>query len=341
MAFQVDRRCHPSSAPRLHRRVAAFTLAETLVSLSVLALVSVVCGSVVTLATRAVTQGNEGAGASSVAARAAADWVNDDLKVATGFTEKTATAVTMVVPDRTGDNVAETIRYAWSGAAGSTIGAYAVPAYSLTRELNGAAPVTVASDVRTFALTFESADAGPQPAKESEEMLLGSHEVADGPSVLGFALTSASWPAQYFKPPLLHNAISWKITKVRLKLRRNGSATGTLTVQVRPTDASGTPNGAAVGSGSISIASLPSAAADWVTIPFATPADNLDPTKPYAVAVTTTAAGTPVYVSYDSAATDGNKKYSTTSNGGTAWTAAVSTSALQFGVYGTQKTQDP
>ena len=50
-----------------------------------------------------------------------------ELEFARSFTETTPTAITMIVPDRDGDTIAETIRYAWSGTPGDP----------LTRQYNG------------------------------------------------------------------------------------------------------------------------------------------------------------------------------------------------------------
>lgn len=67
-----------------------------------------------------------------------------DLRLATGFTERTPTATTFFVPDRDGDGRQESLRYAWSGSYGAP----------LTLSYNGSAPIVVASDVRNFALNY-------------------------------------------------------------------------------------------------------------------------------------------------------------------------------------------
>lgn len=79
--------------------------------------------------------------------------ITQDLAVATSITESTATAVTMVVPSRDGDAQPETIRYSWGAAAGN----------DLKRTYNGGTPVTVASNVYQFELTYlrKTLPAGP------------------------------------------------------------------------------------------------------------------------------------------------------------------------------------
>lgn len=67
-----------------------------------------------------------------------------NLRLATGFTERTDKAATFTVPDRDGDGNPETLRYAWSGTTGDP----------LTLSYNGGAPLPVASDVRAFSLAY-------------------------------------------------------------------------------------------------------------------------------------------------------------------------------------------
>jgi hypothetical protein len=85
---------------------------------------------------------SQGAAARRTAADRAAAALLSDAQHALRLTERTATALTFAVPDRTGDNQPETLRYAWSGTAGDP----------LTRSLNGGAALPIASDIRS--LTF-------------------------------------------------------------------------------------------------------------------------------------------------------------------------------------------
>ncbi|MEM8945429.1 MAG: hypothetical protein AAGD11_09610 [Planctomycetota bacterium] len=74
------------------------------------------------------------------------DQINHDLQSAVMLSELSSTAVTMSVPDRDGDNVPETIRYAWSGVAGDP----------LTKVYNGGTAVTVAGNVQGFSMEWIS-----------------------------------------------------------------------------------------------------------------------------------------------------------------------------------------
>lgn len=69
--------------------------------------------------------------------------VGRDLRHALRFSERTATATTFAVPDRTGDGKPETIRYSWSGVLGAP----------LLYQYNGGTAVSVLSDVKQFRLS--------------------------------------------------------------------------------------------------------------------------------------------------------------------------------------------
>ena len=150
------------------------------VSIAIVSVIVLACASVVTLSAKSIvaTAGSSNAGgggssagsspaAQSALARAAAERIADDVRLALSFTERTATAVTFTVPDRNADAAPETIRYAWSGAGGSTIfvglTSYAIAPYTLTREYNGAAPVALAEDVQAFDLKYLSRTVGASP----------------------------------------------------------------------------------------------------------------------------------------------------------------------------------
>ena len=87
---------------------------------------------------------NTGSRTETRTANAALATIKRDLEVAVSISELTATSVTMTVPDRDNDAVAETIRYAWTGSAGDP----------LTQSYNGATATTLAADVQSFSLDW-------------------------------------------------------------------------------------------------------------------------------------------------------------------------------------------
>ena len=81
------------------------------------------------------------------------DEVMTDIHYALDFSERQPNAVTFTVPDRNGDSLPETIRYAWSGISGDP----------LTYEQNGGPPATIAEDVQQFNLDYLERTMGPSP----------------------------------------------------------------------------------------------------------------------------------------------------------------------------------
>lgn len=69
--------------------------------------------------------------------------ISQDMRQALRFSERTATAATFAVPDRTGDGKPETIRYSWSNVVGEP----------LLYQYNGGTAVSVLDDVRQFRLS--------------------------------------------------------------------------------------------------------------------------------------------------------------------------------------------
>ncbi|MFB3892485.1 MAG: hypothetical protein ACE15C_10740 [Phycisphaerae bacterium] len=129
--------------PGARDTAAAFTLMEMVLSLGIATILLMGIVGAMFIAQN---------GMASSAARADCFWQESratqmialDAGLATAFTERTSTAVTMIVPPRNGDTQPETIRYAWSG----------VPGDPLTRQYNGEPPATIASNVHQFNLTY-------------------------------------------------------------------------------------------------------------------------------------------------------------------------------------------
>jgi hypothetical protein len=284
------------------------------------------------VAARGIDDGTSEAARSAVAGRAAAR-VLADLNVATGFTERTAKAVTFTVPDRNGDNQPETIRYAWSGTAGAP----------LTREYNNGPAAAVADDVKSLDFTYllrtldPPTGSGSSTVTESAVKTFAAHAVAG--SAQAFALKNTSWPAEYFKPPMPANAVSWKVTRVRVQLQRaSSSASGVINIQIRAVDAAKKPTATVLGSQAVDIATVPTLKT-WVDVTFASPVAGLDPAKGVAIVIHT-AASAPGSAYYDKASTDAAIAYSSTTNTGGSWSAPTTGDALMFYAYGTVTTQD-
>ena len=265
----------------------AVTLVEMVISLSITSIILCACGSVMLLTTRAISISVAGPAVSTAVADAAAGQVAADLKMALQITERTATAVTFTVPDRNGDSLPETLRYAWAGAGSP-----------LTRQYNGqpAPAASMAENVQVFHLDWLLKTAGPPPPVESPEQLLVSRDWPTSDDHKAYTIKSNAWAAEYFKPVLPANAISWKITRVKVKLARNGTQTGTMTIGITYAGAGMTPVGNVLDSLSVDVVTL-STTLTWVEFGSSC-LDGLDPALGMCVLVTTTDSE-PGVVEYD------------------------------------------
>jgi len=154
------------------------------------------------------------------------DRVLSELRYATGFTERTATAVTFQVPDRNGDSLAETIRYSWSGTAGDP----------LLMTYNGSAASILVPKIQQFNLAYHlrtfTGTGFAQGVLAAQEVLVGSHDDATGGTFGNLSITASQWHALYLVPTLPTGTANWDLTQVRLCMRRSGSADGSFIVQV-------------------------------------------------------------------------------------------------------------
>jgi hypothetical protein len=145
-----------------------------------------------------------------------------DLAYANSFVERSTTAVEFTVPDRNQDGQSERIRYQWAGAGSP-----------LLRKQNDSPFVQLAPSLQLFELGYDL-----QPfvnsggaSNKTGEMVLGS-EVSDQ-NLGAIDLTSSQFLAQYLTPSLPASTTSWRISRVRLRLRSSGSTSGVALVQVR------------------------------------------------------------------------------------------------------------
>lgn len=97
-----------------------FTLIEAVLSMALLSIVMVSVGSAMLFASTA-TPDEDSPVAVAIADHALLARIADDLSQAMYITEQSSTAITVVVPDRTGDGIPDRIRYAWGGTAGEPL----------------------------------------------------------------------------------------------------------------------------------------------------------------------------------------------------------------------------
>jgi len=213
-----------------------FTLLELVVSTAVMSVLMVALGSVMLIAGRAVPQAQSTTGTMSAAA-AATEQMASELRYAATVNQQSSTMIEFTVADRSNDGLPETIRYEWSGTSGA----------SLTRQYNAGTAVAVLSDVREFALTYDTEVLSkeiPQGNESAETRLLlytSSWDYGDYP------IRDTERYAEYFFPTLPADAVSWKVTRVKFWTRASGLlGTGATEVQLQLPTAGNVPSGVIV-----------------------------------------------------------------------------------------------
>lgn len=316
-----------------------FTLIEMVISLSIVSVIVLACGSVVALAGKSIssTATNGSSSGSSLTAasttqvaaiRGAMDLVTAELKTALNINSQTATGISFTVPGRGANTGTETITYSWAGVG-----------QSLMRKYNGNASVSVVDGVQNFNLNVLNRTTGQIPPVESAEQLLVSYTGATNGTT---NLSTTSWESQYFNPSAVMpgNAISWKITRVQAYLKRRlAGSTGNITAQIRAVDAAKKPTGATLTSANVNVTSIPTAIT-WVDIPL-TPLANLAPAAGMALVVTSsTGTSNAIIYGYSGISpvpTTTSECFTT--DGGSTWTTPSGAAVIDFRVYGTITTQ--
>jgi prepilin-type N-terminal cleavage/methylation domain-containing protein len=301
----------------------AFSLAEMVVSLAVVAVLVGSMTSVLMLSARAIDDRTNPAGKTVLAAEAL-DLLLADLSVATSFSERTNLVAAFEVPDRTGDGQPELVRYAWSG----------IPSDPLVRSFNGVTDGTFATDVQQFNLSYLLA-AAPAPVEGATAKLMG-HDDAAGGTMSERLQKSVEWCAQFFRPSLPADAASWKITSVQLVAANHAGTDGVVDVQIRSADAAGKPTAVVLATTTLYESSLPSTFG-WVTVPIG-PVADLAPGQGVCIVLrSVSGSGTIARWQFETS-TGGltaDTHFITSTDSGATWSTPGDTKDLRFAVFGT------
>lgn len=291
------------SIDRFIRRRRGFTLTETLVSCAIIGVLLVAMGSAVTLSTQAIPS-EDHAGHGRLAAARAIEQINADLAHALFVPERTATAVTVVVRDRTGDGTSERIRYAWSGNAGDPV----------TRQLNDAEARPILAGAQHFALSYTTEHrprAYPAPITEDSTETRVSYK-GSLLDLTEYQITQSDWLGQYIEPTYPADAISWRPTRALFHARRNSS--GPLWVRVLSASSGNVPAGPLVAHGVADSANFDALLLGKHEIAFET-AESLPPGQPVTLIFRNDGSTTsPAYIAWQ---LDSDR--TRTTNGGASW----------------------
>lgn len=232
--------------PRRH----AFTLIETVVSLTISSVLLMGIGSSIMLASRALP-GDDSLIAANARTTTIAHTLTTELSTALTVTQADPSTIAFTVPDRDNNGSSETIRYAWSGTPGAP----------LTRRYNSNPISLIANTLDDFNLTYDldNPDPGASTTEELPFTTIVSISIDATTPEDGFAITATSFCGEYFQPDpalLPADATRWKVDRVRFHAKSNGSATGTITVELHLPNADRTPQGAILDSCTVAEGSL-------------------------------------------------------------------------------------
>ncbi|UYV12539.1 MAG: prepilin-type N-terminal cleavage/methylation domain-containing protein [Phycisphaera sp.] len=154
--------------------------------------------------------------------------MSSDIQLSLLVTERTATATTFWVPDRTGDGAPEQIRYAWSGTPGDPI----------TYSMNGSTPVEIIEGVDALSLEYlvasvqgQATFATPAPPAPIDESIFDRAYTGTGTT---HALTTTSWVAAIIQPALPAGGSTFQVTRVQIPMAKGGG--GNVTVSLHRVD---------------------------------------------------------------------------------------------------------
>ena len=176
-------------------------------------------------------------------------------------------------------------------------------------------------------------------SQESAELALIGHDNAPGGDFKDDKIKDDEWAAQYFKPTLPSNTESWKINGVRIRLKKDSSTDGVISVQIRNADSNKKPTSSIRVQGTVNESDL-SSSFEWVRVNF-TPLGELSPDDGFCLVVAySSGSSTIAKIEYEK---DGNPMtadayWTTTSNSGSTWSTPSDTRDMRFTVYGTYTT---
>jgi hypothetical protein len=185
---------------------AGHSLLELILSLVLLSIIAASVGSAVMFAASAVPDEDSAVVTMANDSRVIGQ-IAEDLALAKYVVEQTATSVTIVVADRTGDGQPDRIRYAWSGDAGDP----------LTYQLNDTNPVALLDAVEVFDLSTTS--------KTHTRTVMGEHSLEGETDIAKFeydilasyiSLSTSTRAGQRITPSLNSDVVAFKVSEIKV-----------------------------------------------------------------------------------------------------------------------------
>jgi len=299
-----------------------FTLVELVVAVAVTGIILLGMGSSMMIASRAMPDARSRT-ATTLAAGEAVEQIVTDLQYAVSVSQRSANMIEFSVADRNGDDVPETIRYAWSGAPGTP----------LTRQYNGGTLVNILTDVQQFSLTHNLKTISTQIPQGTEgvETTLATYSATK--NLYDYPISGTEEYAEYFFPSLPVGALSWRVTRLIIKAKLDGATDGQASVQLQLPTIGKWPSGAVLEEKTLLESTLLTNYGDR-EFTFSA-AGGLSPSRGLCLVVKWVANGTACRVrGCSSGVTATNLSLGKSTNRGASWSTLASQSLL-FTVYGT------
>jgi hypothetical protein len=238
------------------RRRTGLTLVELTMSLGVVSIVLIAVGSILSVSSRMWPQPDD-PHAVRGGLTAALSLITRDAVSAVGITALSARGITLLVPDRDGDNDNELVEYSWSGLAGQP----------LMRCAGGGSAVPLGPGLDSFSIAAtvsETQTSSAQTVSGAELVVF----LADAPPANTVDISSLLACGQCFTPTLPADAVAARVTSVDVEMRRGIS--GSVLVSLRDS-AGDVPSAATLASATVADAAMSTSVA-WQRVNFTTPA---------------------------------------------------------------------
>ena len=207
-----------------------FTMVEIIVALSISTAVMLGVVSLLSLSSRAIPQPG-GIQETSVNGADLLARLTADLACAMRITRADSTAITLVVPDRTGDDVPETISYSWAGSAGDPV----------LRVVNGTRDTELLASVDLLQLSYSR---GTGLIAERMTKSTGSSQVfrtnlmtTPTPETLRPTATGTA----ILETALAADDVAWTLKALTLYFQWSGKKNDSAQIQIRGCDEDGDP----------------------------------------------------------------------------------------------------
>ncbi len=206
-----------------------FTMMEIIVALSISTAVMLGVVSLLSLASNAVPQPG-GVQETAVDGADLLARLTSDLACATQITQADATEITLVVPDRTGDAVAETISYSWGAGVGDPV----------IRDYNGRA-TAILQEVTLLQFVYSRGPAAISP--QLTKVTSGSQVLCSNTSMIPSPerMNGTAIGTVVLDPVLTGNAIAWALESLTLYFEYKGSKDDFAEIALHGCDEGGVP----------------------------------------------------------------------------------------------------